>query len=179
MLRRLLNPVCVAADLRFSPFSYDKQGNATMKEDGNNHGGADTRPSSHRGKKLGRPNTRFDKLVAVPTRCPDQIYTYLKGISPFRYSSLTAMFEDMMTRFMTERPWERGLLWRKPKTALSFAGGKTGRTGWVQVNIQLTPATAARLTLEAERCGQSKACFCYTAMFWWVQYIFPPNKTVQ
>ncbi len=139
---------------------------------------ADTRPLSHKNRRIGRPRTRFEQMEPVPTRCPDQIYTYLKGITPFRYSSMTAMFDDMLTRFIKERPWERGLHWRKPKTAMTYAHGQVGRTGWVQVNIQLTPALAEQVGNQAQLCGVSKACFCYTAMFWWVQYIFPPNKMV-
>lgn len=137
---------------------------------------ADTRPLSHKQRRIGRPRTRFEQMETVPTRCPDQIYTYLKGISPFRYNSLTAMFDDMLTRFIKERPWEHGLHWRKPKTAMTYTHGQAGRTGWVQVNIQVTPSLAKEVGSQAELCGVSKACFCYTAMFWWVQYIYPPNK---
>jgi hypothetical protein len=128
------------------------------------------------GKMLGRPRTRAVPLKAVPTRCPSEIYRYLKGLSPFLGPSLTNMFEEMMTRFIDERPWDHGLLWRKPKTAMTFAGGKAGRTGWEQVNIQLEEALAEKVRLTALACNQSRACFCYTAMFWWVQYIYPPNK---
>jgi len=137
---------------------------------------ADTRPLSVHQKPIGRPRTRFEKMKPVPTRCPEPIYTYLKGISPFLGPSLTGMFNTMLTRFIDERPWEHGLHWRKPKTAMTYAGGKTGRTGWEQVNIQLTPDLAERVSETAVQCGVSKACFCYTAMFWWVQYIYPPNK---
>lgn len=136
----------------------------------------ETRPRSIHGRRIGRPKTRLETLKAVPTRCPEHIYTYLKGIMPFLYQSLTAMFEDMMTRFLREQPWEHGLHWRKPKTALTFAGGQTGRTGWEQVNMQLPPDLATEVERAAEICGVSRAAFCYTAIFWWVQYIYPPSK---
>jgi len=128
------------------------------------------------GRNIGRPRVRFEALKAVPTRCPAQIYTYLKGIAPFLYGSLTEMFEDMMTRFTNERPWEHGLHWRKPKTATTFAGGEQGRTGWEQVNMQLPPTLADLVTKTSNECGVSNAAFCYTAIFWWVQYIYPPEK---
>ncbi|WP_131202103.1 MULTISPECIES: hypothetical protein [Burkholderia] len=137
---------------------------------------SETRPRSSHGRRIGRPKTRLDELKAVPTRCPTQIYTYLKGITPFLYSSLTAMFEDMMRRFLAERPWEHGLHWRKPKTAVTFAGGVTGRTGWEQVNMQLPADLAAEVEATATLCGVSRAAFCYTSIFWWVQYIYPPAK---
>ncbi|MEB0137679.1 MULTISPECIES: hypothetical protein [unclassified Undibacterium] len=128
------------------------------------------------GQRIGRPKTRLEALKAVPTRCPTQIYTYLKGITPFLYPSLTVMFESMMRRFLDERPWEHGLHWRKPKTSMSFAGGATGKTGWEQVNIQLPQELALALALTADSCSISNAAFCYTAIFWWVQYIYPPAK---
>lgn len=127
-------------------------------------------------KRTGRPRTRFEKMVVVPTRCPTQIYTYLKAITPFRYRSLTEMFNDMLSRFLEEAPWDHGLMWRKPKTVMTVASEKTGRTGWEQVNISLEPELANKVSETAAQCGVSKACFCYTAMFWWVQYVFPPNK---
>ena len=136
----------------------------------------DTRPMSIYQKPIGRPRTRFEKMKSVPTRCPEPIYTYLKGISPFLGPSLADMFNTMLSRFIAEKPWEHGLHWRKPKTAMTYAGGRTGRTGWEQVNIQLVPELADLVTQTAAACGVSKACFCYSAMFWWVQYIYPPNK---
>lgn len=139
---------------------------------------ADTRPHGARGGRIGRPKTRLEDLEAVPTRCPAHIYTYLKGITPFLYPSLTAMFEDMISRFLKEQPWEHGLHWRKPKTAMTYANGMAGTTGWSQVNIQLTPQLKEQVTQVAGVCGVSNACLCYTAIFWWVQYIYPPAKMV-
>jgi hypothetical protein len=131
---------------------------------------------SEHGRRIGRPVKRVEKLKPVPTRCPTQIYTYLKGITPFLYPSLTEMFADMLKRFITERPWEHGLHWRKPKTAMTLANGVAGKTGWEQVNIQLLPEQALEVAKTAEECGVSAAAFCYTAIFWWVQYIYPPEK---
>lgn len=131
---------------------------------------------SEAGARIGRPKTRHEKLKPISTRCPAAVYTYLKGITPFQYPSLTEMFADMLKRFINEKPWEHGLHWRKPKTALSFAGNKVGSTGWEQLNISLTPTQAEEIEQKAEECGVSKACFCYTAIFWWVTYVYPPAK---
>ncbi|RWA52427.1 hypothetical protein AU476_17840 [Cupriavidus sp. UYMSc13B] len=106
------------------------------------------------------------------------MYTYMKMIAPLEWRSLTGMFQDMMTRFLGTQPWKHGLLWRKPRTALTFQEGVAGRTGWEQVNIQLPPDLAERVEIAAVTAGISKAAFCYTAMFWWIQYIYPP-KTVR
>lgn len=81
-----------------------------------------------------------------------------------------------MRRFLAEEPWDHGLHWRKPKTAMTFAGGVTGRTGWEQVNMQLPYDLAEEVESVARTCGVSRAAFCYTAIFWWVQYIYPPAK---
>jgi hypothetical protein len=124
--------------------------------------------------RIGRPKTRHEKLVPIATRCPTPVYVYLKGITPFQYPSLTAMFADMLARFMKEKPWLHGLQWRKPKTAISLAGNKMNATGWEQINISVTEDQAAAVEQTAAQCGVSKACFCYTAIFWWVTYVFPP-----
>lgn len=124
--------------------------------------------------RIGRPKTRHEKLVPISTRCPAPVYVYLKGITPFQYPSLTAMFADMLGRFIKEQPWQHGLHWRKPKTAMSLAGNKMNATGWEQLNISLTEEQAANVEATAAECGVSKACFCYTAIFWWVTYVFPP-----
>lgn len=136
----------------------------------------DSRPKNPSGRRIGRPRTRHEPLKAVSTRCPSTMYVYLKGITPFQYSSLTEMFLDMLTRFMAERPWEHGLHWRKPRTAISYAGSSAGSTGWEQVNILLAPENADQVKAAALEAGVSVAAFCYTAIFWWVTYVNPPQK---
>lgn len=132
-----------------------------------------------RPKKLGRPRTQLEKPKVVPTRCPAHMYTYLKMIAPLRWRSLSAMFQDMMARFLEMEPWNHGLMWRKPRTALTFADGMAGKTGWEAVNMQLPPELAERVEHAATLAGVSKAAFCYTAMFWWVQFMYPPARVRQ
>jgi hypothetical protein len=129
-------------------------------------------------KRRGRPITRFEKKVILPTRCPDHVFTYLKAIQPFLHRSLTAMFEDMLTLFIKERPWERGLHWRKPKSVSIHKNGVDGQTSWRQVNIEVCSELSKQVAHEANVCGQSKASFCYTAIFWWVQHKYPPREVV-
>lgn len=132
-----------------------------------------------RPQRYGRSRTRLEKLQVVSSRCPAQIYTYLKGITPFLYPSLTRMFEDMLGRFVAERPWENGLHWRRPKAATTIVKGTFGKTGWEQLNIRLSKELAERVRQTAKVCGVSSACLCYTAVFWWVQYIYPPAKMLE
>src|SRR5260363_312379 len=138
----------------------------------------ETRPRLRSGQRSGRPRTRLEALQIVPTRCPMQIYTYLKSIAPYLYPSLTQMFEDMLRRFFTERPWEHGLHWRQPKSALTVAGKNLGQTGWMQVNMRLPEERVAQIHQTAQVCGISHAGVCYTALFWWAQYVYPPMKMI-
>lgn len=136
---------------------------------------------SHKGKKLGRPRSRFNELKTIPTRCPEHMYLYLKSLYPQRWASLTGMYDDMFRQFIAERPWEHGLVWRKPKATLVHVGSLENRTGWVQVNIQvdINLSKAAEKVAEAltnEGARVSMAMFAYTAIFWWVQYVFPPLR---
>jgi hypothetical protein len=132
---------------------------------------------SSRGKAIGRPKTRFEPLRTVPTRCPAEVLKYLKGLSASQGISLTTMFEDMLRRFLEDRPWDHGLIWRKPKVATTTIGGSKGTTGWVQANLQVPQDLADRVEQVADLHGVSKAALAYTAMFWWCQYIYPPRVT--
>lgn len=130
---------------------------------------------SARGKKIGRPIERTEKLATLPTRCPIEVIRYLKGLAGSQGMTLTRMYEDMLRRFVEDRPWEHGLMWRKPKVATATIGGKAGTTGWVQVNIQIPADLAEAVELVSETVSVSKAALGYTAMFWWCQYIYPPR----
>jgi hypothetical protein len=48
----------------------------------------------------------------------------------------------------------------------------------VRVSIPAAPALAEQVRRQAQICDVSVASFCYTAILWWVQYIYPPNKTL-
>lgn len=136
---------------------------------------------SYKGKMLGRPRTRFNELKTIPTRCPEHMYLYLKGLYPRRWASLTAMYDDMLKQFVEERPWEHGLKWKKPQTTLVRVGGQENRTGWIQVNIQVDIGLAKSVEKIAHMQDPrvSMAMFAYTAIFWWIQYEFPPQGTVK
>ncbi len=131
---------------------------------------------SARGKKIGRPIERTEKLATLPTRCPVEVIRYLKGLAGSQGWTLTTMYEDMLRRFVEDRPWEHGLIWRKPKVATATIGGMPGTTGWVQVNIQIPADLAEQCEAISEAVGISKAALGYTAMFWWCQYIYPPAR---
>lgn len=118
-----------------------------------------------------RPTARTEEVETIPTRCPESLHRYMKMIYPVSYSSLTAMFEDMLTRFIDQRPWENGLDWRKPKSRVERSGGVVAATGWCQVNVQITAGMKEKITAIAKTTGVTNSVFVYTAMFWWSMYI--------
>lgn len=124
-------------------------------------------------RPIGRPTSRFTPVRIVQTRVPDAMYRYCKTIQPLRYETLMEMFDEMLTKFRAEKPWDNGLMWRKPKTALQ-AGGKTG---WKQININMEEDQKVALTSLCEQLGVSSATFCYTAIYWWIEYVNPPFRS--
>lgn len=135
------------------------------------------RTRSKKGLTLGRPKTRPDDLVPIPTRCPEMVHMYLKAITPYHYKTLTEMFEDMLKRFLDERPWEKGLFFRRPRSTSATSSGVKGATGWTQVNMYVPPDLADRINAVLMTHGNvTKAEFAYTAIYWWVEYIHPPKK---
>ncbi len=124
-------------------------------------------------RPIGRPKSRFTPVRVVQTRVPDARYRYCKTIQPLRYETLMEMFGEMLAKFRAERPWDHGLMWRTPKTA-AHAGGKTG---WKQININMEEEQKKSLGSLCEQLGVSSATFCYTAIYWWIEYVHPPFRT--
>lgn len=122
------------------------------------------------------PMARTEALETIPTRCPESLHRYMKMIYPVSYSSLTMMFEEMLTRFIAQRPWEHGLDWRKPRSRIERSGGVTAATGWCQVNVQTTASMKEKITAIAKTTGVTNSVFVYTAMFWWSMYIMPARS---
>lgn len=131
------------------------------------------------GQPLGRPVVRTEPLKPIPTHCPTQMYTYFKAIYPYYWKSLTEMFEDMMTRFVNEAPYEHGLVFRKPRTSQEKLGESDGLTGWTQCNVRLPYDVAEKVKAIATTHDQSSSAVCYTAMFWWAQYVYPPKVVLK
>jgi hypothetical protein len=134
--------------------------------------------STEKKGRIGRPQIRLESLVTIPTRTPEALLRYMKAIYPFRYASLTAMYKEMLTRFLDTRPWEEGLDWRKPKGRVEKSGGQIAATGWIQVNVQTTKELKEKVIAVAKTNGVTNAVVVYTAMFWWAMYIMPA-KTVK
>jgi hypothetical protein len=126
--------------------------------------------------KVGRPRTRVVPLKTIPTRCPEALHRYLKTIYPLEHPSLTAYFEHILSEFIKQRPWDHGLVWRKPRVRVVILGDGVGSTGWAQVNVQVPKELADRIEKIIMTLDISRAAFLYTAFFWWAMYIKPPRK---
>lgn len=128
---------------------------------------------TRKGKQSGRPQSRFNTLKVVQTRVPVPMYRYCKMVQALKYESLTVMFEDMVGRFRAEKPWEHGLHWRKPKAAVTYHEDSVGKTGWRQINIHLDENVKNEVELLCRSLDISMATFCYTGIYWWIEYVYP------
>ena len=132
----------------------------------------------------GRPAIHEQPLEPLQTRVPKALRDYLKILPVLRlpdgrhYGTQQAMFEDCLVRFMREKPWKAGLAWRQPRATKPSPAGSTG---WVQINIMVEAGFKRKVVAEAERLAASAegaerlspAGFCYTALYWWAQYVYP------
>src|SRR3569833_3470573 len=126
--------------------------------------------------RRGRPRTRSGSYATLQTRVPEALHDYIKAISVYRYKTMGAMFEEMYTRFLEERPKKLDLHFRQPKAAIRALRGEGGKTGWVQLNSIVSEALAARLREDALRLEVSLASYLYTSLFWWAMYVYPPKR---
>lgn len=131
---------------------------------------------SQRRVPVGRPRSRLEDLQVIQTRIPEPMYRYCKVVQSIRYPSLTEMFEDMLLRFHNEKPWNHGLLWRQPKSALTYKAADSSRTGWKQININLKKELKDNIVITCRNNGLSMSTYTYTALYWWIEYVYPQKK---
>ena len=127
-------------------------------------------------RRLGRPVSRLEKLEVIPTHCPESLHRYLKTIYPYRFPSLTALYEKMLTQFIDSRIWEHGVEWRKPRTSRMSIEGEEAKTGWILVNLQVPEALKKKVRKLSEKEDVSMATIAYTAMYWWAMYMMPATS---
>ncbi|MDR5791718.1 hypothetical protein P9281_34795 [Caballeronia sp. LP003] len=121
--------------------------------------------------------TQLEKSDFVQTRCPAQIIVYLKSLAMLKYGTLLKMHDDMLRKFIASAPWEKNppLNWRKPRAAQTVAGESVSQTGWKTFNVQVSSDLKAEVMQRSEELGVSASSFVYTAIYWWVAYIWPPK----
>lgn len=131
----------------------------------------------------GRPATeRQEPLDTIQARVPIPLVAYMRlaatvPSAPGKAAPRTALaFHELaLGRFLSERPWRRGLPWREGK-AVSAPGADAGEDGvlWRQINIALPESLADKIRIVAARENRSVASLCLTAFEWWARYVCPP-----
>jgi hypothetical protein len=119
----------------------------------------------------------LEKSDFVQTRCPAQIIVYMKSLAMLKYGTLLQMHEDMLLKFIKSEPWAASppLNWRKPRSAQTTGSDGVAQTGWKTFNVQLSAALKDEVTRRSSDLGVSASSFVYTAIYWWVAYIWPPK----
>lgn len=123
----------------------------------------------------------MEPLVNMQTVLPDHVLTYLRQLAIVHYGSLQAVYEDMVIKFIKVTPWSSTppLPWRDAPMRNS--------AGCTVANVTVSKETADKLDdalLEInkssypghERYGITRKTFLYTAIFWWVTYIYPQQR---
>lgn len=121
-------------------------------------------------QKLGRPKSRDYDPAGLQTRITENIVRMLKQIVANKYKNATEMYQDMINQFLTEKPYNHGLQWRTPKSVKASINGESMDTGWILVAIQVRPEIKEEVLLVCAGQDISVATFCYTAIFWWIEY---------
>src|SRR3569832_2372241 len=111
--------------------------------------------------RRGRPRTRTGSYATLQTRVPEALHDYIKAISVYRYKTMGAMFEEMYTRFLEERPYELGLHFHQPKATIHTQHKKNNKTNRKQHKNNNTEALAARMREDALRLEVSLASYLY------------------
>lgn len=113
-------------------------------------------------------------------RVPEAMHEYLRLLAVRKFSNLNKMYEKMFESFAELKPWEMGLVWRKPQAVKSVTDGIAKGTGWIQINIQITTELHEKVKEQAEAIkathGVTLASYVYTALYWWCVYVYPPVK---
>lgn len=129
-------------------------------------------PSVTERRRPGRPaKGAVTKLVS--TRCPSVAFSYLKARAALQEKPLNQLMNEIIEMFCTDRPWLSGLKWRIPRRVDGVDGV---RSGWKQLPIRLDVATAERFTAVQRGAGISMAGCAYTAIYWYIQYKYPPGS---
>lgn len=126
-----------------------------------------------------KANPNKPVLETITTRAPASLYAYAKAVAAVKFGTMMAMSAEMMDRFLREEPWTKGLRFRQTQALSGRIGQGSYATGWVQVNLRLTPEMVERIRIEAERNDVSPSSFVFTAIYWWTWYIYPPKSELE
>ena len=127
----------------------------------------------------------FDCLPGQPivTRVPDSSRLRLKELAkdPSR-RSLNALMAEIMTYFLQEKPYGKGLKFRIPRFTVRFEHGTPVRTGWRQFNVYIPDDLKEEVMAEigrlrtGERIFVTPANYTYSGIFWWLSLVEPEGE---
>lgn len=106
----------------------------------------------------------------VQTRAPKALRNYLRAYARHHALTMEALFEEIAEHFLTLRPDQHGLTWRKPKT---HRKSTPGLDTWAQINLLLADEKAGKLAGLAKHIGISRSAVAYTALYWFARYLRP------
>ena len=122
----------------------------------------------------------MEQFVNMQTVLPGHIQTYLRQLAIVHYGSLQFVYEDMVRKFLVVQPWAA-----KPPLAWREAPVRND-AGCAVANVTLTAELARQVDEILEdinaaahpghgRYGITRKTFLYTAIYWWVTYIYPQS----
>jgi len=134
--------------------------------------------------KSGRRKS-FEDLSKTPvvTRVPDSSRRRLKELAdhPDR-KTLNALMTEIMTYFLLEQPYQKGLKFRIPRFTIVIENGQPIQTGWKKFNIYLPSPLKDKMITEIERIRTEErilvtpAHFTFSAIFWWLAAVEPEES---
>lgn len=114
----------------------------------------------------------------LQTVLPTHIQTYMRQLALVHYGSLQHVYEDMVVKFIQVGPWAASppYPWREAPMR--------NEPGCTVANVTLSADTAKLVADTIEdinnssdatrgRYGITRKTFLYTAIMWWVTYIYP------
>ncbi|EQD53009.1 hypothetical protein B1A_12525 [mine drainage metagenome] len=126
----------------------------------------------------------FEDLSDQPivTRVPDSSRSRLKELAkdPSR-RSLNALMTEIMTFFLLEKPYEKGLKFRIPRFTIRFEKGTPVRTAGCSSTF-ISVDLKDRMTAEIERLRTEERILVpsreltFSAIFWWLATVEPEEE---
>ena len=141
-------------------------------------------PAEKKGGRTGRRKS-FEDLSETPivTRVLDSARRRLKELAdhPDR-RTLNALMTEIMTYFLLEKPYQKGLKFRIPRFTILIENGQPIQTGWKKLNVYLSSPLKDKMLAEIERIRSEErllvtpAHFTFSAIFWWLATVEPEGE---
>lgn len=117
------------------------------------------------------PTIDEDKSL-VQTRVPQALRLYLRAYAKHHNLKMEGLLSEVLEHFLNLRPDLHGVQWRVPQSHRSEAASAAG---WAQINALVPDDIAGKVAGLANQIGISRATLAYTALYWFVRYMRPPE----